>query len=151
MSADTNLDISKINKQANINTAKRLGKFFGVRLIMLFITVVVGVYITILVANMGGYVDTIMKAEIKERVNMQVAAMTANKPMAPDARGELVRQMTELEEERLGLNTPFAVRSINFLKNALTLNLGRAQNMVSDHGSRAVKNILLERLPATLL
>ena len=151
MSADTNLDISKINKQAKINTAKRLGKFFGVRLIMLFITIVVGVYITILVANMGGYVDTIMKAEIKERVNMQVAAMTANKPMAPDARGELVRQMTELEEERLGLNTPFAVRSINFLKNALTLNLGRAQNMVSDHGSRAVKNILLERLPATLL
>lgn len=151
MSADTNLDISNINKQAKINTVKRLGKFFGVRLIMLFITIVVGIYLTILVANMGGYVDTIMKAEIRERVNQQVAAMTANKPMAPDARGELVQQMIELEETRLGLNTPRAVRTFNYLKNALTLNLGRAQNMVSDHGSRAVKNILLERLPATLL
>ena len=151
MSADTKLDISNINKQARINTVKRLGKYFGVRLIMLFITIVVGIYLTILVANMGGYVDTIMKAEIRERVNLQVAAMTANKPMAPDARGELVQQMIELEETRLGLNTPRAVRTFNYLKNALTLNLGRAQNMVSDHGSRAVKNILLERLPATLL
>ncbi len=151
MSADTKLDISNINKQAKIDTVKRLSKFFGVRLIMLFITIVVGIYLTILVANMGGYVDTIMKAEIRERVNLQVAAMTANKPMAPDARGELVQQMIELEETRLGLNTPRAVRTFNYLKNALTLNLGRAQNMVSDHGSRAVKNILLERLPATLL
>lgn len=151
MSADTNLEISNINRQASINNIKRLGKFLGMRIIMLFITVVAGVYITILIANMGGYVDTIMKAEIKERVNLQVTAMTANKPMAPEARGELVRQMTELEEERMGLNTPFAVRSFRYLKNALTLNLGRAQTMVSDHGSRAVKNIILERLPATLL
>jgi peptide/nickel transport system permease protein len=56
-----------------------------------------------------------------------------------------------LEESRLGLNEPFPIRSLRYLTNAITLNLGRAQNMTSDHGSKNVRNILLERLPATLL
>src|SRR5690606_5006519 len=33
----------------------------------------------------------------------------------------------------------------------LTLNLGFSQQLLSDSGSRQVRNILLERLPATLL
>ena len=42
------------------------------------------------------------------------------------------------------------MRSVRFLTNALTLNLGWAQNMASDSGSRQVRNIMLERLPPTL-
>ncbi len=38
-----------------------------------------------------------------------------------------------------------------YLSNALTLQLGRAINMTSDSGSKQVRLILLERLPATLL
>lgn len=151
MTTDTNIEISKLNKVAVSSTIKRLSKFMAVRLIMLFVTIVVGIYITILVANMGGYVDTIMRNDIRERVNMQVAAMTANKPMSTENRAALVNEMVALEEKRLGLNTPFVIRSFRYLKNALTLNLGRAIHMVSDHGSREVKNIILERLPATLL
>ncbi len=44
-----------------------------------------------------------------------------------------------------------AVRNLKFLANALTLNLGRALNMTSDSGSKEVRLIILERLPATLL
>jgi len=51
----------------------------------------------------------------------------------------------------LGLNQPFAIRSFRYLYNALTLQLGRAQNMTSDSGSKSVRNILFERLPSTLL
>ena len=61
------------------------------------------------------------------------------------------RQSIALEENRLGLNTPVAVRNARYLANALTLNLGRAINMTSDSGSKEVRLILLERLPATLL
>ncbi len=43
------------------------------------------------------------------------------------------------------------LRSIRYLKNALTLNLGRAQLMSSDSGSRNVRAIILERIPYTLL
>lgn len=55
------------------------------------------------------------------------------------------------EEKRLGLDKPFALRSITFLFNAMKMDLGRASNMSSDKGSRAVNQIILERLPATLL
>jgi len=151
MTSDSNIEISKINKAARANTIKRLGGFMALRVVMLFVTIIVGIYITILIANMGGYVDTIMRNDIRERVNQQVSAMTASKPMSTENRAQLVNQMIALEEKRIGLDTPFAIRSFRYLKNALTLELGRAVHMVSDHGSRQVSNIILERLPATLL
>jgi len=40
---------------------------------------------------------------------------------------------------------------MKYLGNSLVLNLGRSLNMTSDHGSKEVRLILLERLPATLL
>jgi len=43
------------------------------------------------------------------------------------------------------------IRNARYLGNALTLQLGRAINMTSDSGSKQVRLILLERLPATLL
>lgn len=151
MTTEASIEISKLNKAAVSSTLKRLSKFMLVRVLMLFITIVVGIYITILIANMGGYVDTIMRNDIRERINQQVAVMTANKPMSTENRAALVNDMIRLEEKRLGLDTPFVIRSLRYLKNALTLNLGRAVHMVSDHGSRLVRNIILERLPATLL
>jgi peptide/nickel transport system permease protein len=59
--------------------------------------------------------------------------------------------MIRLQEEQLGLNQPFLLRSVIYLTDALTLNLGRAENMTSDAGSRQVRLIILERLPPTLL
>jgi peptide/nickel transport system permease protein len=56
-----------------------------------------------------------------------------------------------LQEERLGLNRPFLIRSFVYLANALTLNLGFSEGLSSDSGSRLVKNIILERLPSTLV
>jgi len=109
------------------------------------------VYLTIMIANMGGYVDTIMKAEIRERVTLTVANAPANKNMPKDQLNALIQEKIVLEEKRMGLDQPLVVRSVNYLKNALTLNLGRAVNMSSDAGSRQVRLIILERLPYTLL
>jgi len=126
-------------------------RFMSFRVLMLVVTIVVAVYSTIMIANMGGYVDTIMRNDIRESTIMKVAAMTANKPISGDARRQMQEEMIALEEKRLGLDTPFIIRSFRYLGNALTLNLGRAIYMVSDHGSKAVRAIILERLPATLL
>lgn len=138
-------------KKASTSTFTRVSRFMGIRIILLLFTVVVGVYLTILIANMGGYVDEIMRNEIKERVNMQVAAMTANQPISPEIKKQMAAEMITLEEARLGLDTPFVIRSFRYLGNALQLKLGSATRMVSDSGSRTVRLIILERLPATLL
>jgi peptide/nickel transport system permease protein len=51
----------------------------------------------------------------------------------------------------MGLNVPIAIRNARYLTNALALQLGRAIHMTSDAGSKQVRLIILERLPATLL
>lgn len=133
------------------STFSRVAKYTALRLVTLFVTVVIGIYLTILIANMGGYVDTIMRNEIKYNAAQAVIANPANRNLAPEVRERLIQERIALEERRLGLDQPFAIRSFRYLRNALTLNLGYAIFMNSDSGSRQVRLILLERLPATLL
>jgi peptide/nickel transport system permease protein len=145
------LEIEKAQKKARANTLIRILKYSALRLVTLFITVVVGVFLTIMIANMGGFVDTIMRGQIREQVTLSVTNNPANKNLAPDERNKLVVEKIALEEHRIGLDQPLVVRSIKYLGNALTLNLGRALHLTSDSGSREVRRIILERLPHTLL
>ena len=138
-------------KPASSSTFLRVIRYSGVRLFTLFVTVVIGVYLTIMIANMGGYVDTIMRNDIRDTVTQSFASNKAMQNMDPEVRKKLIADEIARQEQRMGLNTPVAVRNLRYLGNALTLNLGRAINMTSDSGSKEVRLILLERLPATLL
>lgn len=129
----------------------RISRYMVIRLVTLFLTVVVGVYLTIMIANMGGHVDRIMKFEITERITQDVNRNPANRNMSTDVKKKLIADRIASEENRLGLNEPFPLRVIGYMTDALTLNLGRAQNMSSLSGSRQVQIILLERLPSTLI
>ncbi|MBN2047205.1 MAG: ABC transporter permease [Anaerolineaceae bacterium] len=133
------------------STFSRVAKYSGARLVSLFITVVIGIFLTIMIANMGGYVDQIMKGQIRENIAMRLANDQNYKEMDPSQRKDYTESLVMLEEKRLGLDQPFVVRSFKFLYNALTLNLGQAQMMSSDKGSRQVREIILERLSPTLL
>jgi peptide/nickel transport system permease protein len=144
-------ETSLARKTAHTGTAARVSRYVLVRLLVLFATVVIGVYLTIMIANMGGYVDRIMKTEIRDRITQKIGFNPATQQMDPDARRKLIEETIALEEERLGLNIPIAIRNFRYLSNALTLQLGRAINMTSDSGSKQVRLILLERLPPTLL
>lgn len=134
----------------NTSTFVRVARYTLVRVITLFITVVIGIYLTILIANMGGYVDEILRAQIRETVQQNMLNDPAAKLLAPEQKNKRMEELIHLAEKRYGLDQPFAVRSFKFLSNALVLDLGWAQNMTSDSGSRQVSNIMLERLPPTL-
>lgn len=129
----------------------RMTRYVAVRLLTLFTTVVIGVYLTILIANMGGYVDEIIRGQIRDSVTQSVAASPSFQSMSSDERRQLIAERIALEEKRRGLDTPIAIRNFRYLANALQLDLGRSINMTSDSGSKQVRLILLERLPATLL
>jgi peptide/nickel transport system permease protein len=133
------------------STLARVAKYMLVKLFFLAITIIIGVYLTILIANMGGYVDEIRRGAIREQVGLIVQGDQTMRRLPQDQKDALIADMIRVQEERIGLNRPFIVRSFDFLKDALTLNLGRAENMTSDSGSKQVKLILLERLPATLV
>jgi peptide/nickel transport system permease protein len=140
-----------VGKRLRNSTFLRVSRYVLVRLLTLFVTVVIGVYLTILIANMNGFVDDIMRGEIRERVTQSIVNNPNAQSMDPDVRRQLIRDSIAAEEERMGLNVPVAIRNARYLTNALTLQLGRAINMTSDAGSKTVRLIILERLPATLL
>lgn len=129
----------------------RVSRYIVSRLLSLFITVVLGVYLTIVIANMGGFVDNILRGEIRDRIMQSMINNPNIQAMDSEVRQKLIADSIAQEEERLGLNVPIAIRNVRHLSNALTLQLGRAANITSDSGSKQVRLILLERLPATML
>ncbi|MCW4020698.1 MAG: ABC transporter permease [Candidatus Bathyarchaeota archaeon] len=125
-------------------------KFIAKRTITVFLVIVVALYFTILIANMGGFVDEI----VKNNLQMEIAM----KYLGPQWQGydpaeleRLMLQEYELAIRIRGLDQPFLIRSVIYLKNALLLDLGRSEYLTSDTGSRYVRNIILERLPATVM
>lgn len=126
-------------------------KYLVKRGLTLFVVVIFAVYATILIANMGGYVDEIIKTETYTSISQSVFQNPAYQSLSPEEKRRLVEQLYQQEIERLGLDKPFIYRSFRYLTAALTLDLGRAHYMSSDSGSRSVKLIILERLPVTIL
>jgi len=154
--AETTLPLMETDEAAvtgttTANTLVRVAKYTIVKTVALFVTIVVGVYLTILIANMGGHVDKIRRAQIREGLAVTIGLDPAYRHLTSAERNQLIEEMAIVEEVRLGLDRPFIVRTFGFLTNALTLNLGRAEQLTSDTGSKLVRLILLERLPPTLL
>jgi len=138
-------------RRDSLRAFKRFGRYALMRGFALLLTVAIGVYISIWIANMGGYVDNIRIAEIRESVGITYRGNPLYRDMTPSEKQELMERDVEREIARLGLDQPFLKRSFSYLANAVTLSLGRAERMSSDTGSKDVKDIILERLPATLM
>jgi peptide/nickel transport system permease protein len=154
--ANLPLDSSEITEQevkakGGTNTFSRVAKYTAVRILTLFFTVVVALYLTVLIANMGGYVDQIRIAQIREDVNQRVANDPAMRNVSQEARITKINEMVTIQEKRFGMDQPFVIRSFKYLWSAITLNLGKATQMTSNSGSTSVRTIILERLPTTLL
>jgi peptide/nickel transport system permease protein len=96
-------------------------------------------------------VDNIRIAQVRESVGASVLADPQLQALPASELRRLMDQRVDLEVRRLRLDQPFIWRSFTYLTDALSLNLGRAERLTSDSGSRQVRLILLERLPATLL
>jgi len=132
-------------------TIIKLARMAAFRAVFLFLAVIVGVYLTIIVANMGGKLDVMRELQIREQVAIAVLTNPAYKLLPYEEQQALVEANVQTELQRLGMDKPFfPVRSSMYLWNAITMQLGWAEDMTSDSGSRQVNDILIERLPYTL-
>ncbi|HPQ10273.1 MAG TPA: ABC transporter permease [Bacillota bacterium] len=129
----------------------RIAKYTLMKGITLLITVVIGVYLAILIANGGGYVDKMREGQIREQVSLQLAGNPEMAYLSQAERQQIYEQTVQIRIRQVGLDQPFMVRSFRYLWNGLTLNLGNAEYLLSDSGSKQVRNILGERLTPTLL
>lgn len=132
-------------------TISRIVKYILYRGVALFLTVMIGVYLTVLIVNMGGYLDTIRIAQIREQISIGILGDPTLRALPANEIRRIADEQLAIEVKNLNLDQPFILRSVNYLVDALTLNLGRAEFLTSDSGSKQVRNILLERMPATLL
>ncbi|GJM39863.1 MAG: ABC transporter permease [Ardenticatenaceae bacterium] len=151
---DVEVDVESIessSRQARTETITRLARYTFLKLVALFLTVVAGVYITILIANMGGHVDEIRRGVIREQTVLALSADLEYRQLPEEERIAILEQRVASAEARFGLDQPFILRSFTYLRDALTLELGFSEFLMSDSGSRLVRNIILERLPSTLV
>ena len=129
-------------------------KYLVKRAVVLGITLVVAVYLTIVIANMGGYVDKLMERQIEFTVKQRLMRDPEfQRLMREDPKAANKRLDREIQAEIIarGLKTPFPQRSLIYLRDALTLDLGRSMWIRSTTGTQRVKVIILERLPKTVL
>lgn len=129
----------------------RLLRYIGKRALVLILVVIIASYLTILIANAGGYVDEIKKGELKLMIAIRVRENPAYEGLSPSEIENLINELYEQRVKTLGLDRPFIIRSLDYLISALMLDLGRAQYLTSDSGSTSVRMIILERLPVTVL
>ncbi len=133
------------------STFSRVARYTGFRIVSLLLTVIAGVYLTILIANMGGYVDEIRRGTIAEQVSFAASLNPQYRLMDQAQRERWVNDQIVIQEKRYGLDQPFILRSFRYLWGAMILDFGFSENMASDSGSRLVRLIILERLPSTLV
>ena len=130
-------------------------RYAGVRVVMLFLTAVAGVYVTIIVANLGGHVDDIVRSAIIEGIGMGLGRDPEVMKMPLPEREALINRAVAAAEEAAGLNEPFVIRSWRWLSRGLTLDLGESRRLKSLYAVGqdrfTVRRLILERLPITLL
>ena len=130
----------------------KLLRYSTLRGLSLLLAVVIAVYLTILISNMGGEIDKVKEAMTRFEASQTITRDPANRMLPAEVILEMIDEEVAAELRRLGMDRPFMVRSFLFLRNAITLDLGRAENMFSPAtGSPLVRRIIVERLPQTLL
>ncbi|MEM2087463.1 MAG: ABC transporter permease [Thermoproteota archaeon] len=126
-------------------------KYLAKRVALLLGTLVIATYITIIIANAGGLIDEILSAQIKYDITTNLARTQGWAQLPEAEKTRIINERFESAMKAKGLDKPFLERSFHYLIDALTLNLGRALFITSASGSKRVADILLERLPLTVL
>lgn len=134
-------------------TFSRVARFTSVKFISLFLTVVVAVYLTIIIANLGGYVDEIIKGRIDTTLlGMVMGGWLDDVP--EDQKAAIVDQTTEEMREAAGLNSPFLLRSLRWLWDGITMDWGQPTGNWTAFSTTLtpdVRILIRDRLPRSLL
>jgi peptide/nickel transport system permease protein len=132
------------------NTFKRLIKYTSVRILTMLLAVIVGVYATVLIASLGGYMDRIISADIDETIGVMIQKGWLRNEPEPH-RTQVIEQTRWSMQEGAGLHQPFFTRTMYWLWRGLTLGLGKQNAFAMGWKSGFVRDVILERLPVTLL
>jgi peptide/nickel transport system permease protein len=139
------------------STGYRITKYILVRVVTIFITIVLGVFIAVVIANTTGQIDLNVHKRIEQQTLSESYAF--GRVSSEEQRQAFQLLFQEMAQE-VGLNLPFLQRHLRWTYNALTFNWGDmlflrlstvstpfAMPQRLDH----VKDIVMQRFPNTLL
>jgi peptide/nickel transport system permease protein len=119
--------------------------------VLLLATLLIATYLTIIIANAGGFIDEILRSQIRYDITTTLARTPGWGQLPEDVKTQMISERLTSAIRARGLDRPFLERTFLYLWDALSLNLGRALFLSSASGSREVRAIILERLPQTVL
>jgi peptide/nickel transport system permease protein len=127
-----------------------LAKTLAVRGVTFAIVVLVVLLMVVTVLGATGLSDKLLEAIVDERLRgaRQSLAMTIRDPDELEKALETLRQDLTVA---YGLNQPWYFRLPHMLWRVLTLDLGNARTLKSFSGSSRIADIIMERLPNTVL
>lgn len=121
-----------------IRTLTMIGVFFVVMLML------------VLTLGLTGYSDRILNAVVGEQLRAERTAL-AETIRDPDELERVLEERRAEFETFYGLDRPWWVRLPGMVLRVMTLDLGEARNLRSFDGSNRVIDIVLERLPNTMI
>ena len=139
------------DKIATRKTLWRILRYSSVRILSILLTISLGLYLTLMIINLGGYLDEIMRGQIAERMlGMSMGGAFAD--VSEEEREETMAQIQWQMEEAMGLHEPLAIRTGRWWFKGITLQWGDAERLTAlDGESRLVRDVIFSRLPYTLL
>ncbi len=114
----------------------------------MFLILLMAPYLLIAVMNWGGELDDMRESHIRYEVAMRIGLTPE---LSPEERERLFEEEVQEEYRRQGLDRPFVIRNFRHMWWAITLDLGRAHDMISDTFSRQARAIVAERVSPTAL
>ncbi len=132
----------------------RLLQYVAIRLITLMVMVFVSVCLTMIAANMGGYVDRVVEADLSLAIGTAMFNDPATKNLTSEQREQLLDQMVKAAMAAQGMNQPFLLRTIRWSVRALTLDWSYSRLpsvYFAGRYTRTVRAHILDSLPRTLL
>jgi peptide/nickel transport system permease protein len=136
------------------NTFTRLIQYIAVRFVTLLSMVIISVFLTTLIANMGGYVDEVIRANTAFAVGMSMRGDEYAQSLTGEEREAYLNETVDAILEARGMNQPFLLRTARWVWRALTLDWGKAQRPRIRVGGQQTQDVwayILDSLPRTLL
>jgi len=144
----------KIRKTRPIlETFSRFIRYSTIRLVTLCIMVVISVFLTIIVANLGGFLDKVVSANIDESIGFMIYGGWLKDVTDQAEREQIIEQTRAAMQEGAGLNSPFLLRCFKWLWKGITLDwgVGRSYSMYDSDFAPEVRDTIRDFLPRTLL
>jgi peptide/nickel transport system permease protein len=105
----------------------RVGRYLLKRLMVVGMTLIVGVYLSIIVANLGGYIDDIMRDRIDTSLMAMLLGGWLDDVDDEAQRNAIIEQTRQQMEAAAGLNNPFLIRCVRWLGQSLTFQVFDSQ------------------------